>query len=176
MSADGAPRFESARSCCRCGPGRQQSATDRCSGPLSSRPPGLDAPTPSHPDAFRPGGETRRCRSRATALYSLMQFNSRSSGLAIQAYESRLVSDQTPFDRFLSGRPERDGPAPQQGLGVFTARRDCMECHVARRSASHPPHRPTTTNPANGDRLPQNHSACVSGWCSDAAGSIIRAR
>jgi hypothetical protein len=62
--------------------------------------------------------------------YSLMQFNFPLFwGLAIQAYESRLVSDNTPFDRFLSGDQGALDPLAQEGMGVFSGKGDCMECH-----------------------------------------------
>src|SRR4051812_49340166 len=63
--------------------------------------------------------------------YSLMQFNFPLFwGLAIQAYESRLVSDGTPFDRFLSGDQAAMDPLAQEGMGIFAGKGDCMECHT----------------------------------------------
>jgi cytochrome c peroxidase len=63
-------------------------------------------------------------------VYSLMQFNfSLYWGLAIQAYEATLVSDRTPLDRFLEGDPAALGPQAREGLGVFTGKGDCTECH-----------------------------------------------
>jgi cytochrome c peroxidase len=40
-------------------------------------------------------------------------------GLAIQMYESTLVSDQTPFDRFLAGDDSALGKQELQGLKIF---------------------------------------------------------
>src|SRR4051812_17079353 len=84
-------------------------------------------------EAFRPewwngSGTVAAPNGRA---YSLMQFNFPLFwGLAIQAYESRLVSDQTPFDRFLSGDAGALDPLAQQGMGIFAGKGDCMECHT----------------------------------------------
>src|SRR4051794_17867898 len=62
--------------------------------------------------------------------YSLMQFNfALFWGLAIQSYESTLVSDQTAYDRFLNGEPSALSAQAQQGLNVFAGKGDCTECH-----------------------------------------------
>ncbi|HEY3186600.1 MAG TPA: cytochrome c peroxidase, partial [Solirubrobacteraceae bacterium] len=62
--------------------------------------------------------------------YSLMQFNFPLFwGLAIQAYESTLVSDQTPVDRFLAGDASALSAEARQGMNVFAGQGDCMECH-----------------------------------------------
>jgi cytochrome c peroxidase len=63
--------------------------------------------------------------------YSLMQFNFPLFwGLAIQAYESTLVSDQTPVDRFLAGDASALSAEARQGMNVFAGAGDCMECHA----------------------------------------------
>jgi cytochrome c peroxidase len=65
-------------------------------------------------------------------------------GLAIQAYESTLVSDQSPFDRFMAGDDEALEPEQLRGLLAFIRRRDstdpaftadigvgnCIACHA----------------------------------------------
>ena len=59
-----------------------------------------------------------------------MEFNfSLYWGLAIQAYESTLVSDETPVDRFFRGDTNALTPAAVRGLGVFQGKGDCTECH-----------------------------------------------
>jgi cytochrome c peroxidase len=50
-------------------------------------------------------------------------------GLAIQAYESTLIPDQTPFDRFLSGRFTALSPKQIVGLATFIGRGNCAVCH-----------------------------------------------
>src|SRR5439155_914538 len=62
--------------------------------------------------------------------YSLMQFNFPLFwGLAIQAYESTLVSDQTPVDKFLSGDTSALSAQAQQGMGIFAGKGGCESCH-----------------------------------------------
>jgi cytochrome c peroxidase len=62
--------------------------------------------------------------------YSLMEYNfSLFWGLAIQAYESTLVSDETPVDRYFRGDTSALGPAAVRGLQVFQGKGDCTECH-----------------------------------------------
>jgi cytochrome c peroxidase len=62
--------------------------------------------------------------------YSLMEYNfSLFWGLAIQAYEATLVSDQTPADRFFRGDTTAMTPAAVRGLDVFKGKGDCTECH-----------------------------------------------
>ncbi|TMM04274.1 MAG: cytochrome C peroxidase [Actinobacteria bacterium] len=83
--------------------------------------------------AFKP--EWWNAEGSATAAngrsYSLMQFNFPLYwGLAIQAYESTLVSDQTPVDRFLAGDASALGAEARQGMNVFAGAGDCMECHA----------------------------------------------
>jgi cytochrome c peroxidase len=63
--------------------------------------------------------------------YSLMQFNFPLFwGLAIQAYESRLVSDGTPFDRLLAGDQSALDAQALEGMGIFAGKGDCLECHT----------------------------------------------
>jgi len=62
--------------------------------------------------------------------YSLMEYNfSLFWGLAIQAYESTLVSDETPVDRYFRGDSSALSPAAVRGLQVFQGKGDCTECH-----------------------------------------------
>jgi hypothetical protein len=51
-------------------------------------------------------------------------------GLAVQAYESTLVSDDTPVDRFLAGDTGALNAIQQQGLNEFRAGgSQCTQCH-----------------------------------------------
>jgi cytochrome c peroxidase len=50
-------------------------------------------------------------------------------GLAIQLYESRLVSDQTPVDQYLAGNAAALTPQQQQGLTIFEGQGRCADCH-----------------------------------------------
>jgi cytochrome c peroxidase len=52
-------------------------------------------------------------------------------GLAIQAYESTLIADDTRFDRFQEGDRTTLTPAEQAGMQLFGGRRaDCTQCHT----------------------------------------------
>jgi cytochrome c peroxidase len=62
--------------------------------------------------------------------YSLMAYNfSLFWGLAIQAYESTLVSDRTPVDRFMKGDSTAISPAAARGLNLFNGVAGCTSCH-----------------------------------------------
>jgi len=63
--------------------------------------------------------------------FSQMAYNfSLFFGLAVQAYESTLISDDTPFDRFLEGDRGALSASQQQGLNVFRgAGALCSVCH-----------------------------------------------
>jgi cytochrome c peroxidase len=51
-------------------------------------------------------------------------------GIAVQAYEATLVSDDAPVDRFLAGDGAALGPVQQQGLNEFRAGgSQCTQCH-----------------------------------------------
>jgi cytochrome c peroxidase len=51
-------------------------------------------------------------------------------GLAVQMYEASLVSDQTPVDRFLAGDHSALTKQEQSGMGVFTGKGQCSDCHA----------------------------------------------
>ncbi|HKB11444.1 MAG TPA: cytochrome c peroxidase [Vicinamibacterales bacterium] len=50
-------------------------------------------------------------------------------GLAIQAYESTLVSDDTPIDRYLTGNRSALSSDAIAGLDLFQGQARCVECH-----------------------------------------------
>ncbi|MBI5441967.1 MAG: cytochrome C peroxidase [Deltaproteobacteria bacterium] len=50
-------------------------------------------------------------------------------GLAVQLYEATLVSDQTPFDRFLGGEETALTPEQQDGFTLFFETAGCEACH-----------------------------------------------
>lgn len=65
--------------------------------------------------------------------YFQIQYNfSLFFGLAIQLYEATLVSDDTPFDRFMSGDPNALTQSQKQGLALFLSqtRGRCINCHA----------------------------------------------
>ncbi|GAB4171128.1 MAG: hypothetical protein Tsb0017_26070 [Geothermobacteraceae bacterium] len=52
-------------------------------------------------------------------------------GLAVQLYEATLVSDQTPFDRFLQGDVLAMSESAQRGWNIFqSGGAGCLNCHV----------------------------------------------
>jgi cytochrome c peroxidase len=51
-------------------------------------------------------------------------------GLALQLYQSTLVADDTPFDRFLRGDVAALSDQAQRGLGRFVGQGQCIACHV----------------------------------------------
>lgn len=50
-------------------------------------------------------------------------------GLAIQLYESTLVSDDAPFDRFAAGQTDALTDQQKRGLALFNGRAACVFCH-----------------------------------------------
>ena len=50
-------------------------------------------------------------------------------GLALQVYESTLVSDDTPFDRYAEGDAAALSPVQAAGLGLFLGKAHCVVCH-----------------------------------------------
>ena len=51
-------------------------------------------------------------------------------GLAIQAYEATLISDESPFDRFSEGNLGALSPEQRRGLDLFRTRAGCSGCHA----------------------------------------------
>lgn len=66
---------------------------------------------------------------QAMAANAEAQF-SRIFGQAIQAYESTLIPDKTPFDRFLDGHTSAMTASQKRGLDVFTGKASCTKCHA----------------------------------------------
>jgi len=51
-------------------------------------------------------------------------------GLAVQAYEATLISDDAPFDRFLEGEDRAMTDDQVKGLGLFLGKGHCVNCHI----------------------------------------------
>jgi cytochrome c peroxidase len=91
---------------------------------------GADAGTPSvHAHPGRPLGPDE---------YTAMEANfSLFWGLALQLYQATLVSDDSPFDRFVEGRGKLT-PAERRGMNIFFGQRSgpkagratCAACHL----------------------------------------------
>jgi cytochrome c peroxidase len=65
-----------------------------------------------------------------TNEYSLMEFNfSMFWGVAIQMYESTLVSDDSRFDQYMDGNRNALTSLEQRGFDRFTGKGGCSKCH-----------------------------------------------
>jgi cytochrome c peroxidase len=65
-----------------------------------------------------------------TNEYSMMEYNfSMFWGLAIQMYESTLVSDNSRFDQFMDGNHNSLTSLEQQGMSTFNGKGNCARCH-----------------------------------------------
>jgi cytochrome c peroxidase len=62
--------------------------------------------------------------------FTLMDYNfSLFMGLAIQLYESTLVSDNAPIDQFLEGNNNALTAQQKQGKEIFQGKAKCINCH-----------------------------------------------
>lgn len=64
--------------------------------------------------------------------YSLMEYNfALFFGLAIQLYEATLITDDTPYDRFMTGNASAISEAAVRGVDLFRSqtRGRCINCH-----------------------------------------------
>jgi cytochrome c peroxidase len=62
--------------------------------------------------------------------FSVMESNfSLFLGMAINEYEKSLISDETPFDRFMDGADAALTPSARNGLRLFLTQGRCIECH-----------------------------------------------
>src|SRR5882724_2771581 len=65
-----------------------------------------------------------------TTEYSPMEYNfSMFWGVAIQLYESTLVSDNSRFDQFKDGNPSALSSQERLGLNLFSGKGGCTNCH-----------------------------------------------
>ena len=63
--------------------------------------------------------------------YSLMEANFPLFwGLAIQVYANTLISNDSPYDRFMEGNPTALTAAQLDGLDTFLNRGRCIDCHA----------------------------------------------
>lgn len=68
--------------------------------------------------------------SLTTIEYTQMEYNfSLFFGLAVQAYESTLVSDNSPFDQYFDGNSSALSDRQKRGLEVFQNQGKCINCH-----------------------------------------------
>ncbi|MEH2169809.1 MAG: cytochrome c peroxidase [Nostoc sp.] len=70
-------------------------------------------------------------RSLQTNEYTLLEYNfSLFFGLAIQLYESTLIANDTPYDRYLEGNTNALTAQQQRGKGLFEGKGLCIGCHT----------------------------------------------
>jgi cytochrome c peroxidase len=63
-------------------------------------------------------------------LYLQMEANfSLFFGLAIQTYETTLIANDSPVDRYFDGNTQALTPAQQRGMAIFMGPGKCMNCH-----------------------------------------------
>jgi cytochrome c peroxidase len=68
--------------------------------------------------------------SSQTNEYRLLDYNfSLFFGLAVQLYESTLISNDTPYDRFLEGKTTALTVQQQRGKQLFEGKAACIFCH-----------------------------------------------
>jgi len=81
--------------------------------------------------AFQPAyWDTTKTVSIGGQSFSVMEANfSLFFGLAVDLYESTLVSDQTPFDKFAAGNTAALTQQQQDGLLIFEGDGRCSHCH-----------------------------------------------
>lgn len=84
------------------------------------------------PETGRRSFRRKRPRqSLSTNDFTLAEYNfALFFGLAVQEYESTLISDQTPFDRFLAGDKNALTPEQRKGWEVFQNKGLCINCHI----------------------------------------------
>jgi cytochrome c peroxidase len=69
--------------------------------------------------------------------FSMMESNfSLIWGLAIQMYESTLVSNDSRVDQFLEGNHGALSAQEQRGMGIFTGKGQCSKCHAGAETSS----------------------------------------
>jgi len=103
--------------------------TDSVLGPLAANPTGL---TTTYADmikaAFHP--EWWNYNKVVANGFKMMEANfSLYFGLAVMLYESTLVSDQTPLDKFLEGDTTALTRSQLIGMNVYTGKGKCAQCH-----------------------------------------------
>jgi cytochrome c peroxidase len=79
------------------------------------------------------GAEVQLLQSEGETSYTQMEANfSLFFGLALQLYQATLVSDDTPFDRFIAGDQDAMTERQLRGMSVFNSGgAGCTNCHIA---------------------------------------------
>lgn len=86
-----------------------------------------DLTNPRFPDAARPGDP--QWEAMATADQDAINRVFANYGKAIEAYERKLVSRNSAFDKFLEGDEEALSDSAKRGAKLFVGKAACTECH-----------------------------------------------
>jgi len=80
--------------------------------------------------SFRPSSKDES-QDEGPGIYTLLDYNfALYFGIAVQMYESTLVSDDSPFDRYMDGKTSALTPVQLRGLAVFNSDIGrCVNCH-----------------------------------------------
>lgn len=108
------------------------STTDSVLGVLASDSTGFDDSRMTYAQMVRRAFPPRFWNSRRSTPdgFTLMESNfSLFWGLSIMMYESTLVSDDSPFDRFMKGDQNALSAEAQQGMAIFEGVGKCANCH-----------------------------------------------
>jgi cytochrome c peroxidase len=106
--------------------------TDSVLGPFAAPQKGLKSSI-SYPSLIRQVFKEEWWAGNGTVdgKYTQMEANfSLFWGLAIMAYESTLVSDQSPYDRFAAGDQTALTDFQKEGLQLFLNEAKCIKCHI----------------------------------------------
>lgn len=76
------------------------------------------------------GADIGSSNSNNTSRYSQMEYNfALFWGMAVQAYEATLVSDNAPYDQYAEGNRNALTPIQAKGLDIFNGKGQCKTCH-----------------------------------------------
>lgn len=108
------------------------------------------------------------------STYSQMEANfSLFFGLAIQIYESTLVSNDAPIDRYAEGDTTALTPLQLQGLGLFNKKARCAACHVGATFTAAAVVEATDQRVELGDLLPNSRGVYDAGFYNIGVRPII---
>lgn len=62
-------------------------------------------------------------------VYGKNGLNKENLGRAIASFERTIVSDNSPFDRYIAGEKSAMGPSQIRGLKLFKGKANCIACH-----------------------------------------------
>lgn len=84
----------------------------------------------SIPEVIKRLNQNKRYTEAFTYVYGKTA-NAELLGKAIAAYERTLESGDSPFDRFVEGDSSAISASAMRGLGIFTGKGHCFDCHFS---------------------------------------------